>query len=716
MLCCTARCHVLGLECFFLTFTMVLCMYCHAADTKYEFCFHTQNYRSLQTKLYIMNTSEFADNTLELNFDDLVETDSDDSLENFSTDSISPYLFDSSFVVLDLETTGKSPYQDLIIEIAAIKVCQGVEVDRFYSLVNPHLQLPEFIVELTGISQSAVDNAPDLETVLPGLIEFLRGSIPVAHNASFDLTFLQQAFSLHGYPWDFHNHICTLKFARRVLEQKDVPSYSLSDLSQHLNTEHKPIHRAIDDVLTTIDIFYVFLERVSSYIFSYDDLAIFLDTPPQQAQTQAKKITSLCRELPEKPGVFFLKNSRNQIFYIGSGSHIALDVREYFNEQNNRENIKELLRTCVKIDYKVCTNTLEATIEKILSEHTTPLVSSTDRNNQIAEHFIVLTTGEHAKKNSPVSSEYAYVSPAIAAHQETQQPYLIEVLPLDKLSDVVDNENYMIHGPLRNRQVAVEELSLIHHYLSPSTDDENVLWDTQKFSVFTDVSTSTLLDSLKNYWLNNSCDFLSFFTEKLSELSDSKEFGKAAKLRKQLIIATTSQSHLRKSMLLGNLGRYVVAHHGPDTVEMILVKENNLITAHNAALTADFDSLTDELVNSCSPQEQLSTSPLSTKGISPEEHAPSRQTTSSTDSHDDSDDSTEGTLELFSTDYIENSTEQSSLVTPADSTQRNNLYSHAQVLIASLLYDQLTLGKLSIMYSDNPLVQSIYSGEKYEMR
>ena len=112
--------------------------------------------------------------------------------------------FPESFTVIDLETTGLSPEWDLIIEVSAIKICNGKIIDRFSSLTNTSygIQLDSFISELTGISQEMIDEAPVINSVLPKYIDFIGNDIVIGHNVNFDINFLYDKNMEHmGVPF-----------------------------------------------------------------------------------------------------------------------------------------------------------------------------------------------------------------------------------------------------------------------------------------------------------------------------------------------------------------------------------------------------------------------------------------------------------------------------------------------------------------------------------
>jgi len=178
-------------------------------------------------------------------------------------------LSETTFVVLDLETSGASPKSgSAITEIGAVKVRGGEVIGTFKTFVNPGTSLPPFITELTGITDAMLIDAPRIESVLPLLFEFLgsdKSTVFVAHNASFDLSFLKASAALHGYTWPNFRVIDTVKAARFVLTKDDVANYQLGTLALYFRTEIAPNHRALDDALATVDVLHGIIERMGTF-------------------------------------------------------------------------------------------------------------------------------------------------------------------------------------------------------------------------------------------------------------------------------------------------------------------------------------------------------------------------------------------------------------------------------------------------------------------
>ncbi|GMA33969.1 exonuclease domain-containing protein [Demequina litorisediminis] len=141
-----------------------------------------------------------------------------------SLDAIGEPLSATTFVVVDLETTGGSPATCGITEIGAVKTRGGEVIGEFQTLVDPGAPIPPMIVALTGITDAMVMAAPRIEQVLPSFVEFLGDAVLVAHNARFDVGFLKAAFRAHGYRWPGPEVVDTLTLARRVVTKEEAPN------------------------------------------------------------------------------------------------------------------------------------------------------------------------------------------------------------------------------------------------------------------------------------------------------------------------------------------------------------------------------------------------------------------------------------------------------------------------------------------------------------
>lgn len=168
-------------------------------------------------------------------------------------------LFPTTYVVVDIETTGLDPSCDKIIEIAAVKIQNGEEIEQFQSLVNPHFEIDEFIQELTGITNPMLESAPSIESVLPRLLEFVGAEIIVGHNANFDINFIYDCaknLNLNPFCNDF---VDTMRISRKLY--RDLKHHTLAALSASLNVGESVEHRALADCIQTRQCFEIMRQR-----------------------------------------------------------------------------------------------------------------------------------------------------------------------------------------------------------------------------------------------------------------------------------------------------------------------------------------------------------------------------------------------------------------------------------------------------------------------
>jgi DNA polymerase III epsilon subunit family exonuclease len=190
-------------------------------------------------------------------------------------------LAEVTFIVLDLETTGASPTTGCAItEIGAIPNRGGDIMEEFSSFVNPQVPLPEYIVNLTGITDEMLVDAPLISEVFPDFIDFIDRHEHVhlvAHNAPFDIGFLKAAATQLSHNWPKYEVIDTVKLARRVIDRSEILNYKLGTLSQFFETKALPNHRALDDVKTTVEVLHRLIERLSGYeVFTVTQLKKFM--------------------------------------------------------------------------------------------------------------------------------------------------------------------------------------------------------------------------------------------------------------------------------------------------------------------------------------------------------------------------------------------------------------------------------------------------------
>lgn len=208
---------------------------------------------------YVMKISTPEPNLAKLLVADLVNTDPrlqliDDMLELVPTDSLCRVFAETDFVVFDLETTGAKTPPCRITEIGAYRVQKGKLTEEFQTLVNPETPIPIFISQLTGISNQMVKNAPKFGEVAADFLDFIGDSVLVAHNAQFDMRFLNHEIGRIHTDYRVANpHLCTVKISRKLLPH--IENHRLNTVANYYSISLVNHHRATDDARATAHIF-----------------------------------------------------------------------------------------------------------------------------------------------------------------------------------------------------------------------------------------------------------------------------------------------------------------------------------------------------------------------------------------------------------------------------------------------------------------------------
>ena len=225
--------------------------------------------------------------------------------------------FKDGYVVFDIETTGFSPEKNQIIEIGAVKVEQGVITDKFSTFVNPNEPIPFEIEQLTGINDSMVLDAPRIEAVLPEFLEFCKGCALVAHNASFDISFIANQARRQGLEFD-PTVLDTVALARQLLP--NLNRFKLDTVAKALNISLENHHRAVDDAGCTAEIFVKFIEMLKAR--GVEDL--------NQLNAMNTISGDMVKKLPTHHVILLAKNEvgRINLYRLVSWSHI-----DYFSKR-----------------------------------------------------------------------------------------------------------------------------------------------------------------------------------------------------------------------------------------------------------------------------------------------------------------------------------------------------------------------------------------------
>ena len=166
---------------------------------------------------------------------------------------------DTTYCILDLETTGLSFRTEKITEVGIMKVKDGKVIDEFSCFVNPEKPIPQKVVEVTNITDDMVKDAETIDKVFPKILEFVGDSVLVAHNADFDIGFLKYNAKQLGYELN-NTYMDTLKLAKSLFP--DFKKYKLGIIAEKLGIVVEVAHRALDDVDTTVKVLNVMLSML----------------------------------------------------------------------------------------------------------------------------------------------------------------------------------------------------------------------------------------------------------------------------------------------------------------------------------------------------------------------------------------------------------------------------------------------------------------------
>ncbi|WP_183094597.1 DEDD exonuclease domain-containing protein [Nocardioides stalactiti] len=434
--------------------------------------------------------------------------------EQRSFDELGRPLRDVTFCVVDLETTGGSVGDgDRITEIGAVKVRGGEVVGEFQTLVNPHTSIPPFIAVLTGITNGMVADAPPISSALPAFLEFARGSVLVAHNARFDVGFLQHFARELDLSWPDFEVVDTVKVARRVVTRDEAPNHKLSSLARVFRSGTTPNHRALADARATVDVLHGLMERLGSLgVHTLEELQTYSS---KVAAAQRRK-RHLADRLPHAPGVYLFCDERSRVLYVGTSKDLRRRVRSYFTASETRTRIGEMVRLASSVTGIECATPLEAEVRelRLIAEHK----PSYNRRSRFPEKvtFVKLTREPWPRLSlvkKVLDDDADYLGPfSSRASAESCLAALHETFPIRQCNDRFGRQ------PSRSACVLAE----MGRCLSPC--DGSVDADTY----------AAVVRQLRDALLRDPDDVVELVNEKMTALADEERFEEASVHRDRL--------------------------------------------------------------------------------------------------------------------------------------------------------------------------------------
>jgi DNA polymerase-3 subunit epsilon len=258
------------------------------------------------------------------------------------------------YAVVDIETTGGYAAAHGITEIA-ILIHDGFSVvDRYETLINPHQHIAIHIQALTGISNQMVADAPDFSDVASEIFLLLQDKIFVAHNVNFDYSFVRHHLELCGYYLNAKK-LCTVRMSRKLFP--GFSSYSLGKLCLSLGVTLNNRHRAGGDAEATAIILGMLIEKDTESL-----LTTTLKKSSKEQVLPPNLQKTAIDQLPNTPGVYYFKNEKGKVIYVGKAKQLKKRVCTHFTGHNISQQRQNFLKSIHSIDFQTCGTELMAFI------------------------------------------------------------------------------------------------------------------------------------------------------------------------------------------------------------------------------------------------------------------------------------------------------------------------------------------------------------------
>ena len=267
------------------------------------------------------------------------------------------------YAIIDVETTGMGIRGNRITEIAVLVHDGNKVIDRFHSLVNPECTIPFAITRLTGIDNHMVSDAPKFFEIAKDIIEITTNCVFVAHNVNFDYNVIHKEFMDLRFPYK-RKKLCTIRLSRKLIP--GLPSYSLGKLCSSIGIPLNDRHRAMGDTKATTLLF----ERLMELDTDQKVFASFLKKGSRQATLPPGLPKDIFDQLPERTGIYYFRDEKEEIIYVGKALNIKKRVLSHFYDKKNRE-------------VAMCQQTVNVTFEITGSE----LVALLLESSEIKRHY-----------------------------------------------------------------------------------------------------------------------------------------------------------------------------------------------------------------------------------------------------------------------------------------------------------------------------------------
>ena len=269
------------------------------------------------------------------------------------------------FVAVDVETTGLRPYHQRVIEVALIRFRNGLAVDRYESLCHPERKIPKYIVGLTGITDTHVEDAPKFVEIAAEVIEFIGGDLIVGHNVGFDVSFLNGELKRAGREPLINERLDTLPLATKLIPGLRKPS--LDNVATQLGLPPRKIHRAGVDAELTGNVLVTLVRQAQAMgRGTIDDLRALTagsQSRPRDRVGRGRAVLdrSLLAQVPKAPGVYLMRDEFGNVIYVGKAKNLRDRVSSYYSQPlGYTRKMDGLLESMARIDVEVVGSELQA--------------------------------------------------------------------------------------------------------------------------------------------------------------------------------------------------------------------------------------------------------------------------------------------------------------------------------------------------------------------
>jgi DNA polymerase III subunit epsilon len=396
---------------------------------------------------------------------DVVETDarlawSGDAVALAEPPGATLLLEDATYVVVDLETTGLRPGQSGICEIGAVRL-RGFEVEaEFETLVDPGLPIAAGASAVTGLRDEQLRGAPRPAEAVRSFLAFAGDGVLVAHNARFDLAFLDRETERLTGMRIGSPVVDTVRLARRLLAGR-VAGFGLGQLAWFLGTAERPCHRALPDARATAELLLALIglaqERGARTVADLSELAA----------TRTRRLLDkrhLAFGAPTRPGVYLFLGRNDQVLYVGRARDLRARLRSYFRSDRQRPAVEAAVDAAERIEWRVTGSELEAALEelRLIRELRPPgnaRVSRPERLVWLRQRGDSVVASTRSSPVGPLRSRRtAQLAARVLSPDELDRPESALPRLRRRLRELSDARRFEDAGRLRDRIAALERV------------------------------------------------------------------------------------------------------------------------------------------------------------------------------------------------------------------------------------------------------------------